>query len=123
MTYTLIGGMGDDPDTGDIYKGLDRFGRVKDCRWIAYPTPTTAEDAARIKYGYNRASSRIWREDPVAKANSAEYDELYAYDGLQRLTDMQRGTLYAYTAYGAPTFLQSTFTHQPASHEIADGRR
>ncbi|MCA9162208.1 MAG: hypothetical protein KDA62_04485 [Planctomycetales bacterium] len=34
IRYTLIGTAGgDDPDTGDIYRGLDRFGRVKGCRW------------------------------------------------------------------------------------------
>ncbi|MFV0444438.1 MAG: RHS repeat-associated core domain-containing protein [Planctomycetaceae bacterium] len=54
---------------------------------------TTATDAVHLQYGYNRASSRIWRKDLMATANSAEYDELYSYDGLQRLGDMARGTL------------------------------
>ncbi|MFV0443117.1 MAG: hypothetical protein ACK5Q5_06070, partial [Planctomycetaceae bacterium] len=40
-------------------------------------------------------------------ANSAEYDELYAYDGLQRLSDMQRGTLNSTkTALTSETFAQ-----------------
>jgi len=34
IKYTLVGTAGgNDPDTGDIYRGLDRFGRVKDCYW------------------------------------------------------------------------------------------
>ena len=47
----------------------------------------------RIQHGYDRASNRLWRQDPVAAANSAAFDELYAYDGLYRLKAMQRGTL------------------------------
>jgi hypothetical protein len=30
-----------DPDTGDIYSGWDRFGRVKDCRWYNSGTGVT----------------------------------------------------------------------------------
>jgi hypothetical protein len=34
VEYTLVDLSGsNDPDTGDIDSGLDRFGRVKDCRW------------------------------------------------------------------------------------------
>jgi RHS repeat-associated protein len=91
VKYTLIGTAGgDDPDTGDIYRGLDRFGRVKDAYWYDYGSST---DAARIQYGYNRVSNRTYRADPVAVANSAQYEELYAYDGLQRLSRFNRGTL------------------------------
>ncbi|MFO0248393.1 MAG: RHS repeat-associated core domain-containing protein, partial [Planctomyces sp.] len=39
VKYTLIGTAGgDDPDTGDIYRGLDRFGRIKDSDWYNYGT-------------------------------------------------------------------------------------
>ncbi len=105
LRYTLVGTAGGtDPDTGDIYRGLDRFGRIKDAYWRDYGSNI---DAARIQYGYNRASSRLWREDPVAAANSAQYDELYHYDGLQRLSDMQRGTLNGtQTALTSETFAQ-----------------
>ena len=35
IKYTLIGTAGgNDPDTGDIYRGLDRFGRIKDQRQL-----------------------------------------------------------------------------------------
>jgi RHS repeat-associated protein len=91
IKYTLIDlSSTNDPDTGDIYSGLDRFGRVKDCRWYNYGT---SADAARIKHGYDRAGNRLYREDPVATSNSKAFDELYAYDAIYRLRDMQRGTL------------------------------
>ncbi|PQO36564.1 hypothetical protein C5Y96_08145, partial [Blastopirellula marina] len=81
-----------DADTGDIYSGLDRFGRVKDNRWYDYGSST---DLDRIKYGHDRASNRIWRQDVVANALSEPFDELYSYDGSHRLKDMLRGTLNA----------------------------
>lgn len=66
VRYTLVGTAGgDDPDTGDIYRGLDRFGRIKDSYWYNYGT---SADADRIKYGYDRAGSRIWRENVVARS-------------------------------------------------------
>ncbi len=56
IKYTLVGTAGgNDPDTGDIYRGLDRFGRVKDCYWYNYGTST---DVDRIKYGYDRNGNR-----------------------------------------------------------------
>jgi YD repeat-containing protein len=80
-----------DPNgSGDIYTSLDRFGRQVNCQWEDYGSST---DVAQIKYGYDRASNRTWREDVVAAANGKHFDELYSYDGVQRLIDMQRGTL------------------------------
>ena len=43
-----------------------------------------------MAYGYNLASSRTYRND--AKAG-VDFDELYGYDGLQRLLAFARGTL------------------------------
>jgi len=48
---------------------------------------STAVD--RIRHGYDRASNRVYRENVLA----VDHDELYAYDGLHRLTDRDRGTL------------------------------
>jgi hypothetical protein len=91
VRYTLVGTAGgNDPDTGDIYRGLDRFGRVKDSYWRNYGSSV---DVDRIKYGYDRAGNRIWRENVVAASLLKPFDELYAHDGLHRLKDMQRGTL------------------------------
>jgi YD repeat-containing protein len=81
-----------DPDTGDIYSGFDRFGRVKDNRWYNYGG---SADTDRIKYGYDRAGNRIWRQNTVATSLGKAFDELYSYDGIHRLKDMQRGTLNA----------------------------
>lgn len=93
-----------DPDTGDIYSGLDRFGRVKDNRWYDYGSST---DVDRIKYGYDRAGNRIWRENTVATSLSKEFDELYGNDAIYRLQDMQRGTLNSgHTALTSETFAQ-----------------
>ena len=91
VKYTLVDLSGsNDPDTGDIYAGLDRFSRVKDCRWYDYGHTT---DTVRLKYGYDRASNRLWRADLVGQSLSKYFDELYSYDGLHRLKDMQRGLL------------------------------
>lgn len=39
-----------DPDTGDIYGGLDRFSRVKGVRWRK-----SGSDLSWVEYGYDRA--------------------------------------------------------------------
>jgi RHS repeat-associated protein len=105
MKWTLIDLLGtNDPDTGDIYTGLDRFGRVKDNRWYGYGTST---DLDRIQYGYDRAGNRIWRKNTVAAAMSKEFDEIYTYDGVHRLKDMARGLLNTNrTALTSKTFAQ-----------------
>ncbi len=55
----------------------DRFGRVKDSYWYDYGA---AKDVDRIKYGYDRASNRIWRENTVAAAANRTAEE-NQYDG------------------------------------------
>ena len=91
VKYTLVGTAGgDDPDTGDIYRGLDRFGRIKDSYWRDYGS---SADVDRIKYGYDRNGNRTYRENPVATANSAYFDEKYFHDLLDRLKHMDRGRL------------------------------
>ena len=105
MKWTLVDLSGtNDPDTGDIYTGLDRFGRVKDNRWYGYGTST---DLDRIQYGYDRAGNRIWRRNTVAAALGKEFDEIYTYDGVHRLKDMARGLLNtSRTALTSTTFAQ-----------------
>ena len=104
IQYTLLGSSTGTSPAGDIYWGLDQFGRIIDSRW--FNTGTSA-DVDRIKYGYDRASNRIWRQNPVATAAGAQFDELYTNDGLQRLKDMQRGTLNSTnTGITVPTFEQ-----------------
>jgi RHS repeat-associated protein len=103
LRYTLVSLTGsNDPDTGDIYAGLDRFGRVKDLRWR---NTDSGSDLSRVLYGYDRASSRIWRENP--SDSSRRYDWLYGYDGLHRLHSGERGELNSgHTSITSPQFGQ-----------------
>lgn len=71
---------------GDIYVGLDRFGRVVDQRWVKGTT-----DLERLGYGYDRDGNRLWKE----YQNSTTRSEVYTYDGLNRLSGFARGTLNA----------------------------
>ena len=72
--------------SGGEYTGLDRFGRIIDQRWRR--TATDA-DVERVKYGYNQASNRIWRQNTVGTGQ----DEFYTYDGLYQVKNLDRGTL------------------------------
>ena len=87
MTPSIRYQLYDPSLASNIYTGLDRFGRVVNSRWYNHSSST---DTDRIKYGYGRASNRVWREDTVAASGSKYFDELYFYDGLYRLEDMQR---------------------------------
>ncbi|WP_372724274.1 hypothetical protein, partial [Novipirellula sp.] len=89
LRYTLVSPtLSTDPDTGNIYTGLDRFGRLKDVRWRDV---SEGSDLSRVQYGYDRASNRTWRENPSDP--NREHDWLYLYDGLNRLQSAQRGEL------------------------------
>lgn len=74
---------------GSSDPGFDRFGRVVDLRW----TNTTTGDLARIQYGYDPASNRTYRRDVLAHAAGKSFDEIYAYDRMQRLVGASRGRL------------------------------
>jgi len=105
VKYTQVNLAGtNDPDTGDIYSGWNRFGRTKDCRWYDYGHST---DLVRLQHGYDRTSDRLWRADLIAQSLGKNFDELYSYDGLHRLKDMQRGLLNgSSTAVTNETFAQ-----------------
>ena len=85
LRYDLAMGAGADP-----CDGLDRFGRIVDSRWSDYGA---SGDVDRIKYGYDRASNRTYREQ-TCDPNS-HHDEVYTYDDINRLTDFDRGTINA----------------------------
>jgi RHS repeat-associated protein len=116
LTYTLIGiAGGNDPVTGDIYQGLDLFGRVKDLIWTSTggSSPSSSSSSGsgvasiveRIQHGYDLAGNRLWRKELADPTET--HDELYSYDGLNRLRNMQRGTLNANQAsVTANTFAQ-----------------
>jgi len=91
IEWTLVGTAGGtDPDTGDIYRGFDRFGRIKDNYWFDYGS---SSDVDRIKYGYDRNGNRTYRENTVAASLGKYFDELYGYDFIDRLAAMDRGQL------------------------------
>jgi RHS repeat-associated protein len=67
---------------------------------------SSGADLERVKYGYDRASNRVWRNNSVANGLSAKQDEYYTYDELNQLQTLQRGTLNeAQTGiHGTPTW-------------------
>ena len=87
-------------DGGDIYTGLDRFGRVIDQNWW---NPSTISSTDRFQYGFDRASEVLYKNNLVAPAQSELYhasstasgDNNTAYDLVGRLTGFARGTLSA----------------------------
>lgn len=105
VEFTLYNVAGtNDPVTGDVYTGLDSFGRVKDCRWY---NSSDSTDVARLKYGYDQDGNRLWRQDIIATSLGHAYDEVYTYDGVQRLQNMQRGSLNStQTGINSPIFQQ-----------------
>jgi RHS repeat-associated protein len=79
--------------TSGTFNGLDLFGRITDQRWQKGITGTPT-DIDRYQYGYDLNSNRLWKANVVGTAAvSSGLDELYVYDPLQRLYNMQRGVL------------------------------
>jgi len=70
--------------TLDYTSGQDRFNRVIDHAWKKSTT-----DVVRIKHDYDRVGNRLYREDTVG----TNFSEVYTYDGVNQLIDMQRGVL------------------------------
>ena len=103
IQYTLIGIQpGNDPVTGDIYRGLDTFSRVKDLIWVPFGNSSSSSSSSssgpgtnlvRIQHTYDRMSNRLSRRDLVAESYGVGLDELYQYDLINRLNDLNRGTL------------------------------
>jgi RHS repeat-associated protein len=73
--------------TGDDFDGLDALDRVIDNLWYDYGS---SADADRIQYTYDANGNRLSRKNVVAGSGN---DELYAYDPVDRLTDLERGDL------------------------------
>lgn len=95
LDYAL--GSGSNP-----YTGFDRFGRIVDLLWEECGTSTSSSSSSsggpgnavvHLKYGYDLASNRTYREDLVAKSYGNHFDEMYEYDGVHRLKDFHRGEL------------------------------
>ncbi|OQB80125.1 MAG: tRNA nuclease WapA precursor [Planctomycetes bacterium ADurb.Bin126] len=80
--------------TGGTYAGWDRFGRVIQQTWTVNGSAVDS-----YAYGYDMNSNRLYREN----LKTSNFDELYSYDGLNRLEEMNRGNLD-----GSKLFLTST---------------
>jgi RHS repeat-associated protein len=129
LTYTLIGvASGNDPVTGDIYQGLDLFGRVKDLIWTGGETGRSSSSSSsssggsaailvRIQHSYDQTGNRLWRLDAVDPTES--HDELYTYDGLYRLKNVTRGNLTSdRTSVSPKTFAQCWSLDSTANWQI-----
>jgi len=82
------------PNLTSDYTGtgaLDRFGRITDHAW----KNASGTAVVQVKHGYDRVGNRLYREDVAATSAGKSFDELYAYDGMNQLIDMQRGKLNA----------------------------
>jgi RHS repeat-associated protein len=108
MTYIKLAGE-PNGDGGDQYTGLDRFNRVVDVRWIN----SSNADVNRFKYGFSRASNRLWRQNVVA--SSGGFDEQYIYDGLYQVSERLRGTLSDGVITGTPVE-EEAFTYDPTGN-------
>ena len=78
VQYDLATGNGVNP-----YAGLDRFGRIIDLKWAKQSGMTT--NLVRLKYGYDRSSNRVHREDVIGELCEQPLDELYQYDSLNQI--------------------------------------
>ena len=72
---------------GDIYTGLDRFGRVQDQYWFN----SSGGTLARYQYGYDADSNVLYMNDMTPSGSASS--QVYTYDALDRLTSFKRGTL------------------------------
>lgn len=77
-----------DTNNNHQYSGWDRFGRVTDQSWTNIAASTTFD---QYKYAYDKSGNRTYRQNTTTSGK----DEFYTYDGLNRLDNMQRGTLNA----------------------------
>ena len=91
----LAGDGGPGSNGGDQYTGLDEFGRVVDQDWVN--TSGTAVDEKQ--YAYDADGNVLSRTDTVVTSQS----ETYAYDGLNRLTGFDRGTIDGTGTIASPT--------------------
>ena len=90
--------------TGGTYGGFDRFGRIIEQKW-QNDTPTVKDhyiysDPGNSKFGYDRNSNRLYRENMLKSTLSELYHANGAtagseHDGLDRLKEFRRGTLAA----------------------------
>ena len=83
---SYVNAFGESGEAGDVYTGLDRFGRVVDQAWTTICHPDW--DAEPFQYTYDRNGNRLSR----VNAFSAAFSETYSYDALNQLQSFARGT-------------------------------
>jgi RHS repeat-associated protein len=85
----VTNGLRREVDTGGNPTEWDRFGRVLDERWKRSGATFNYD---RFQYTYDRTDNRTTR-DVTPNNPPTGRDEAYTYDGLDRLTKMNRGNL------------------------------
>ncbi|MCI0539757.1 MAG: transglycosylase SLT domain-containing protein [Verrucomicrobiales bacterium] len=108
LTYLKQGSESNGP-AGDQYNGLDRFGRCVDQRWLKTSDGSSVE---RVKYGFDRASNRLWREN----SGTTGQDFIHAYDGLNRLSRFRRGDLNGTYDNLTTTLYEQQWTFDPTDN-------
>jgi RHS repeat-associated protein len=82
QTYVIPGG---NPDGGDQYTGLDRFGRVVEERWLNPNTNSVTDD---FLYTYDRDGNRLTSSNALDSALSQQF----SYDNLNQLATFTQGS-------------------------------
>ncbi len=90
-------------DAGDIYTGLDRFGRVERTRWLTGSGAVADGEA----YTHDRGGNRL----TAANLVNAAFDETYTYDALNQLLSFARGTRSQVWDYDAQGNFESVTTN------------
>jgi RHS repeat-associated protein len=85
--------------TSGNYAALDRFGRIVDQYWAGF---SGVSDVDRIRYAYDYAGNRTYRQIDPAIYSTENMDQGYTYDGLHRLLTSQVGKLSGSTISGTP---------------------
>jgi len=92
------------------YSGFDRFGRVVDQKWYDYGA---SEVRDQYRYGYDRAGNRLYRENTTTTGK----DQVYTYDGINRLLTFDRGDLNAQkTAISGTPVREEDWTLDPTGN-------
>ena len=84
--------LGTSSNESQKYKSWDRFGRVTRHDWVRNVSGND-KDIVKVGYAYDLGSNRTMRNERVAMPAGIERDELYTYDGLNRLINLERGKI------------------------------
>ena len=106
-------------DAGDQYTGYDRFGRTERMRWGKLGDGGSFTPLVDVKWGYSPSSQKTWRKDMLAPT-ATQQDQRFLYDGLQQVTERQRGVLNInHTAAGGVPAQQESFSYDETGNWVA----